>query len=240
MKTVCLLLLMASLAYAQQATKPSMQAESTGKCSPNILSNQGQVRFVCNTSVDDATAAKIVTLLNRILQQQGNGRGDAEVNNKLDEILGFLRRQAEAHEQRELPSQQIEAIKQALRTHPSKILILYAQQNEEAYRLAKQIGDVLADSGWTLIQPITGMVSFSTGGGPMYGMEVQYKGEKVEAAARVHYDASTPWGVLTGVLSHLFPEAVYLTPGPDFEPGLVHLQIYANPKSKEVTTAPAD
>lgn len=238
MKTACLVLLMSSIGYAQQpVTQPSISAESSGKCSPNILSNQGQVRFVCKTNIDSAAAAKIVTLLNRILQQQGTNGSDSETNRKLDEILGFVRKQAEAHEQRQLPTSQIEGVKQILRTHPSKILILYTQQSEEAYRLAKQIGDTLTDSGWTLIQPVTAMMALSEGGGPIYGMEVQYKGEKAEVGARSHYDGSTSWGVLTGVLSHFFPDTVYLTPAPGFDPDVIHLNIFANPKSKEVTIA---
>ena len=238
MKTICVLLFATGVLWAQQQpATPSIQAESSGKCSPNILANKGEVRFVCNATMDGATAAKIVTLLNRILQQQSTNESGDEINKKLDEILGFVRRQAEAHEQRRLPNQQIEAIKQTFRRHPSKILILYIQQNDEAYRLAKQIGDILASSGWTLIQPVSGMMSLSEGGGPMYGMEVQYKGEKVEAGAGAQYDGSTPWGVLTGVLTLFLPQPVYLTPSPGFEPDVIHLIIFANPKSKETPPA---
>ena len=88
MKPLWLIVLLTTLAGSQQAGKnptPSMQAESSGKCSPNILSNQAQVQFVCKATMDTATAGKIVALLNRILQQQSANSDETEVNRKLDE-----------------------------------------------------------------------------------------------------------------------------------------------------------
>ncbi|MBZ5688817.1 MAG: hypothetical protein LAP86_27725 [Acidobacteriia bacterium] len=234
MKTICLLLLMASLGYAQQATKPSMQAESAGKCSPNILANQGQVRFVCNASMDRVTAAKIVTLLNRILQQQGTNEGNGEINAKLDEILGFLKREAEAHEQRQLPIDQLEAVKQLLSAHPAKIRIFYSQNDSEAYQLAKQISEILVGSGWTLTEPVTGVLSFVEGGAPpLYGMSLAYRGDKPERpGAQVHIDPSTPVGVLTNVLMHFFRDGFVVDPAPTNSDEFLQLIVFPNPKSK--------
>ena len=225
------MVLSTALVYGQQAP-PSIQAQSSGKCSPNILSNKGRVQFVCNAAIDAATADKIVVLLNRILQQQNDGGGEADVNRKLDEILGFLRSEAQAHEQRQLPSDQIEAVKQYLSTRPAKIWIFYSGQDGEAYQLAKQISDVLVSSGWSL-KELTGATFLVEGNGPpLYGMEVKYRGEKAPPGTRVHFDGSTPWGALVGVLSHFFPETVYQTPDPNIAADLIELTVYANPKSK--------
>src|SRR5271166_3516939 len=109
MRYFIFVLLSTALTYGQQPS-PSIQAQSSGKCSPNILSNKGRVQFVCNAAIDTATADKIVILLNRILQQQNDGGDEAEVNRKLDEILGFLRSEAQAHLQRQLPSDQMGAV----------------------------------------------------------------------------------------------------------------------------------
>jgi hypothetical protein len=237
MKPVCLLVLFSATVFAQQpAPAPSMQAESSGKCSPNILSNQGRVQFVCNATMDTATAAKIVSLLNRILQQESDSGGNAEVNSKLDEILGFLRTEAQAREPRQLPGDQLEAVRRALSTRPAKIWIWYSGQDGEAYQLAKQISEILVDSHWTLKQPITGMMLLVEGGGPLpYGIEVKYRGEKPLPGARVTFDSSTPWGVLCGVLMHFFPQDVYLDPEPNLDADIIWLSVYPNPKSKPAT-----
>ena len=81
-----ILLLTVPLAYAQQQLA-SIEAESTGTCSPNILSNQGKVEFTCKTVMDNATATKIVSLLNQVLKHQDNS---ISINQKLDQILEFL------------------------------------------------------------------------------------------------------------------------------------------------------
>lgn len=233
MKPILVLFLFTAVVYSQQpAPAPSIQAESSGKCSPNILSNKGTVQFVCNTSMDAATAAKIVALLNRILQQESGSDGQAETNHKLDEILGFLRSEAQIHEQRQLPSDKIEAIKQYLSTHTAKISIFYSGQDGEAYQLAKKISEILVSSGWSLKDPITAMMLFPGGGAPPpYGLEVKYRGEKVGPNVGVHYDSSTPWGVLTGVLVRFYPESFHLTPDANMDADLIQLYVYPNPKS---------
>jgi hypothetical protein len=78
-------------AFAQQAP-PTIEAQSTGECSPNILSTQGKVEFTCNTSMDEATAKKIVSLLNQILRREGNSADvTVEIDHKVDEILAFVK-----------------------------------------------------------------------------------------------------------------------------------------------------
>jgi hypothetical protein len=76
-----------TLAGLAQQAQPNVEATSSGVCSPNILSNEGPVRIVCNTAMDRATVTRIVSLLNRILRERG---GSEEVNRKLDSIMEFL------------------------------------------------------------------------------------------------------------------------------------------------------
>jgi hypothetical protein len=115
--------------------------------------------------------------------------------------------------------------------HPAKILILYIQRDEEAYHLAKQIGDALVAAGWRLHQPVTEAMMFSEGGGPLYGMEVDYRGDEVPAGSRVHLDLTTPSGVSTSELFRLFPEDFAAHPSPKAGDEIV-LSVRTNPKSK--------
>jgi hypothetical protein len=75
---------------AQKTSFPNIQAQSSGTCSPNIVSNQGTVRFVCRTSMDQMTAGKIVSLLNQLLANGGVTTVSDNVNKKLDRISDFL------------------------------------------------------------------------------------------------------------------------------------------------------
>jgi hypothetical protein len=230
-KNVFLLIAVASTVYGQNQVPP-MQAESSGKCSPNILSNQGRVQFVCNAEMDKATAAKVVALLNRILEQQQK-KGDAEVNDKLDRILEFLRNEAKLHEPRQLPSDQLEAVEQLLSTHPTTFQIYYVLQDGEGYQLAKQISDVLVRSHWKPKEPVAGVMIPSEPSGPFYGMSLGYHGDKpAHPGDRVQMNPDSPEGTLTKVLMELFPDDFVVDPRPTTEPGIVYLTVFANPKSK--------
>ena len=55
-------LIMCNLAVLAQQTVPNVEANSMGVCSPNIISNQGPVTINCNTAMDKATTAKVVSL----------------------------------------------------------------------------------------------------------------------------------------------------------------------------------
>jgi len=85
-----LLLHLITFSFAVLAQQPAVNAEMSpaGVCSPNIISNQGPVTITCNTAIDQATAAKVVSLLNRILRDEG--ASSDEVNKKLDSIMEFL------------------------------------------------------------------------------------------------------------------------------------------------------
>jgi hypothetical protein len=93
-----IVLMLAAPIFAQQPA--SIDAQSSGECSPNILSNQGKVQFTCNASIDAATAKKVVSLLNQVLHKEGSAVNSTdEANRKLDELLGFARVQFQESQQ---------------------------------------------------------------------------------------------------------------------------------------------
>jgi hypothetical protein len=63
MKLAFLVILAFGLSAFGQRPSPTMEAQSSGQCSPNILSNQGKVQFTCNAAMNTTTANKIVSLL---------------------------------------------------------------------------------------------------------------------------------------------------------------------------------
>ncbi len=87
MRWLFVFLMTCTLAGLAQQVTPSVQATSSGVCSPNVVSNQGPVTITCNAAMDKATVTKIVSLLNRIVREEGSSD---EVNRKLDSILEFL------------------------------------------------------------------------------------------------------------------------------------------------------
>ena len=117
--------------------------------------------------------------------------------------------------------------------HPSEILILYAQHDEEAYHLAKQIGDMLTVAGWKLQQPVTETITVSFGGPPSYGIEIGYKGDKVPPGAPVRLDINTAPGLLASALLHFFPKDFSAIPGPTAPDDKILLTVMANPAEKD-------
>jgi len=72
--------------------------------------------------MDTATAAKIVSLLNRILQKQTAAANDTEANQKLDQILEFLRDEAQAREPRHLTEAQRQVLIATLSSAPNQVV----------------------------------------------------------------------------------------------------------------------
>ncbi len=132
---------------------------------------------------------------------------------------------------RKLSVENASRLASAVTAHTATILILYAQQDEEAYEVAKQIGDVLSVAGWTLKQPVTGTTRMREGGGPLFGMLLGWNGERTLAGSPVHLDSNTAWGSLGLELWRDFPEEFYVQPSPNTD-DLIVLYVYANPKSK--------
>ena len=109
-------------AFGRQNLAP-VEAQSTGDCSPNILSNQGKVEFTCNTPMDAATVKKIVSLLNQVLRTEGKSVSSSEeMNRKLDELLAFVKNHAWPTV-RELTNIQKQGIADFLKTIPQSIAI---------------------------------------------------------------------------------------------------------------------
>jgi hypothetical protein len=140
------ILLFALSACGQQ--KPSVEAQSSGDCSPNILSNQGEVQFTCNTSMDEATAKKIVSLLNQIIKKENSGTtagSEKEINQKLDEILNFLRNQS-----RHLGDDQKEKLASLLKVAPQDFYFVSAPDAETTH-FGNDILGVLHSAGWNFV-----------------------------------------------------------------------------------------
>jgi len=153
-----LLLLLPSAGFCQQAPVPSVQAQSSGLCSPNIIATAGVVKFTCHAAVDDETAKKIVLVLNQVLRKE---RDSAGVNEKLDQILALLEAQAHQTEQlrselqkaappdRTLTDKQASAVARVFGTLPStvKVIVKIPDGNAEAQRYAQQFQDIANESG---------------------------------------------------------------------------------------------
>ncbi len=92
MRILAVLVFALAATASGQPQSPNIEAQSSGKCSPNILSNQGIVQFTCSTALDKTTAAKIVSMLNRILQKESSSGGlTGDVDEKVDQLLNFLK-----------------------------------------------------------------------------------------------------------------------------------------------------
>lgn len=132
---------------------------------------------------------------------------------------------------RSLSDQEMARLKQAVSGQPFKILILYVQNDEESYNLAKQIADTLSGAGWALKGPPSGAMFFAEGDAPpLRGMLVTWHGDQVSPGVRVSLDLSMPWGALSNELWHDFPEDFHVQPSPGVESDLIVLSIYKNPK----------
>jgi hypothetical protein len=162
-----------------------------------------------------------------VTQQSGGNNSPNIVGNQNQVTIGAV-----PPPSRTLTGQQLAELKAYASIHTAKILIVYTQGDAEAYRLAKQIGDTLAEAGWTLKQPIASAMFFSEGGPPQYGTMVSWKGDAVPPSSRVHLDTSTPWGTLASFLQQVLPEDAYVNPAPGMEPDSVTLDVFPNPKSK--------
>jgi hypothetical protein len=148
MRKLCIVIIAFCLcSFAQQKQPPSVEGKSSGDCSPNILANSGGVQFVCKTTVDEATAKKIVSLLNQILKKEDKNTSGSNdlVNHKLDEILDFLKNQS-----RRLSDSQKDKLIGCLRKKPGRFSIAALSGNSEAYRYAEDWRAVFIAAGWEI------------------------------------------------------------------------------------------
>ena len=133
---------------------------------------------------------------------------------------------------RALSAEQFSLLTAAASQHPFRILILYANGDDEAYHLAKQIGDALTAGGWTLKQPVTGAVTVNEGGGPLFGMSVTWRGDRLPPGSSTPLDPSTPWGAVASQLYRDFPDDFTVLSAPEADENFILLAIDPNPKSK--------
>jgi hypothetical protein len=121
----------------------------------------------------------------------------------------------------------------AVRSHPSRVLVLYTMNDGEAYKFAQQIADALVGGGWTLKEPVSAAMMLREGGGPLYGMMLAYKGDSVPPGQRVVLNMSAAWGNLTNQLYKDFPDDFVVQPVPSSEDDLIVLSVYTNPKARK-------
>lgn len=171
MKILSLLFLVAVTAVAQQPTVPEVsnpQAETSGTCSPIFQDNKGKVDFVCDT-MDKATVAKIVSLLNSILKNT-NDRTDTD--KKLDDIMDFLQKRLPADWH--LTPDQKESLRQIATSLPSNIHVQIVRVDEtnsidfglEIYQIFEPLGKATLSTGFSW-----------TGGGVPHGVLVLIRGK---------------------------------------------------------------
>lgn len=169
MKILSLLFLVAVTAVAQQPTVPqvsSPQAETSGTCSPIFQDNKGKVDFVCDT-MDKATVAKIVSLLNSILKNT-NDRTDTD--KKLDDIMDFLQKRLPADWH--LTPDQKETLKQIANSLPSNVHVQILRVNEtNAIDFGLEIYQIFESAGKAIPKGL--LTGFDwTGGGVPHGVLV--------------------------------------------------------------------
>jgi hypothetical protein len=131
-----------------------------------------------------------------------------------------------------MSSDQVTVFANAVRPYPSSILILYIQNDNEAYQFAKQIGDVLSNAGWTLKQPVTEAMFFREGGGPLYGANLVWRGPATGPGQPVDLNPNTSWGILGRMLNRNFQEDFTVQPSPNADGSSIELNVYRNPKAK--------
>jgi hypothetical protein len=111
--------------------------------------------------MDKATATKIVSLLNQILHKQANGGGESDVNQKLDEILTFLRSEAQAREPRHFTEEQKQALITALSATPNQVVnILSTARSAEIDIFESKFIDIFKKAGWRIGKEELSLVGF--------------------------------------------------------------------------------
>jgi hypothetical protein len=157
-------------AFAQQPS-PTLDAQSSGECSPNILANQGKVEFTCNTSLDKDTAKKLASLLSQLLRKEGNSANTVEeINRKVDELLDFVKKQTPVP-RRLTPSTKTELIN-CLKKKPGRFTIGALQGDGEAYKFAEDWREVFLSAGWEIEHTDIPIQIFMIGGGTYAGVRI--------------------------------------------------------------------
>lgn len=173
----------------------SFHTQSSGACSPNIISNQGLVQFTCNTSIDAETSKKIVSLLNQILKKEGGATNtEAEINHKLDEILSFVRSQTP----RRISDEEKVSVSACLSKYPGKVNVAAITNSPEAYRFAQDWYEIFKNAGWTIKDNM--IHNFVIGGGMFTGTQIGFRGEWIDTTKQYRIDENSPEASLVGCL----------------------------------------
>ena len=133
---------------------------------------------------------------------------------------------------RKLTAEQNKELETRVAAFPSRILILYPMGDTEAYALAKQIGDAVEKAGWKLKQPPSAAVYYSSGA-PQTGLQLSWKGPTPQPNEQLRVSTQTSQGALAASLMSDFPKEFHALPGPDYEDGLLILDVFPNPQSAD-------
>jgi hypothetical protein len=165
-----IVLVFAMSAFAQQPPSPTVEAQSSGECSPNILANQGKVEFTCNTSLDKDTAKKLASLLSQLLRKEGSSANTVEeINHKVDELLDFVKKRTPVP--RRLPPQTKTELIDCLKKKPGQFSVEAIADNGEAYQYAEDWREVFLSAGWEDEHKNIPIQVFMIGGGTWSGIQ---------------------------------------------------------------------
>jgi hypothetical protein len=118
-----------------------------------------------------------------------------------------------------------------LSAYPAKIQIIYPSTDAEAYNYAMEITSMLKAAGWEVVGPDGGM--FANEGAPLFGVELDYKGDAIAQPQKVTADLNTSWGRLSRVLTRIQGGTdSYVHPNSNLKENELYLWVYPNPKAK--------
>lgn len=135
-------------------------------------------------------------------------------------------------EPRRLSDTQVADLTFAAAQHPYKAFILYLQNDQEAYRIAKQIYGALHAAGWTFKQDVTPAEMMSEDGKPLFGMVVTFHGDAVPSGTPVKLKLDEPGGAVASQLFHMFPKDFHVQPLSD-DSGYIVISVYTNPNAEQ-------
>jgi hypothetical protein len=108
---------------------------------------------------------------------------------------------------RVLSSEQAETLGQFAGIAPGKVRIICMQAAPDAWKLGGQIANTLQSADWI----IKSQERLTQVGGTLYGVEVQWYGERATPSSPVPLPISTPWGALTVGLQKAKFDTVHAT-----------------------------
>jgi hypothetical protein len=130
---------------------------------------------------------------------------------------------------RTLSPEQVTQFVSLVKRAPGKFSITYSQNDEEAYSVAKQIGDALVQGGWTSTAPLAAAITVTPTGPPLRGIMVRWKGDALIPGKMFSISLDEPAGCLMQTLETFFPKGVIPNRNPDNDGEQIHIWVEPNP-----------